>query len=540
MKNKNEKTKVVALYARASSGKQKDKGLSTPAQLKEMKAYCKQKKWIIYDEYVDDGKTGTNDRRKAFQTMISLGTSKKPLFDTILVWKLDRFARDYEKSVIYKAMLRKHGVSVYSMTQSVNDDDIGSKLAQALFEITDEQYSRALSENVKRGKLYLAQEGFYSLGGYAPIGYKYDYIKVEKTTRRKLLIDEHDSEIVKRIFKLSLDGYGYKNIAMKLNEEGIKTRKGNRWTKQSIYHILTRRLYTGSFLIQGERFDNIVPAIISEKDFLKVQDFIQSRRPDVQAPRTVDSPYVLSGLLYCGHCGRHMAGTSAMNRHGTTYYYYTCQTMVKQGNAACSKKRIRKDLLEGSVKNIIEKHIITDENLEKMVDICNKMIKRTHKQDMTRRTSFVNEIKSLKAKIERIYERIESNEEMSGSIVENIIQRAIKHEEEVKEVKLKLNELDVVSYDLLSREEVTQAVRYWKDAFEEGSLVLKRQFLQNLIERITVKDVEVDGKMDNKLSIEYVPPFETDRGVSMNEKVRGERDIDQNFFHKAIFDTLAA
>lgn len=101
----------VALYARFSSDNQRSESID--AQIRAMKAYCKQHNFVIVDTYIDEAKSATTDRRPAFQQMIA--DSSNHTFDILLVHKLDRFARNRYDSAVYKRELKKNGVLVYSV-----------------------------------------------------------------------------------------------------------------------------------------------------------------------------------------------------------------------------------------------------------------------------------------------------------------------------------------------------------------------------------------------------------------------------------------
>lgn len=101
----------VAAYARVSSKEQAEKELSIPAQLKAIREYCQDKGWQLVAEYLDEGKSAKTADRPAFQKMIAAKKQNRH-FDAIVVHKFDRFSRSREDHVVYKALLKKHGVTV--------------------------------------------------------------------------------------------------------------------------------------------------------------------------------------------------------------------------------------------------------------------------------------------------------------------------------------------------------------------------------------------------------------------------------------------
>jgi len=112
--------RVAAIYARVSSEKQAEKDLSIPAQLKALRRYALERGWEIVSEYIDEAESAKSASRPAFQEMVAAAKKKEKPFDTILVWKLSRFARNREDSIIYKSLLRKRGISVISINEKIS------------------------------------------------------------------------------------------------------------------------------------------------------------------------------------------------------------------------------------------------------------------------------------------------------------------------------------------------------------------------------------------------------------------------------------
>ena len=148
----------VALYARVSSERQ-DIDLSITAQLKALRKYASLNDHTVTKEYVDEAESGRSIDRPGFQNMIAAARQKVSPFEAILVWKLSRFTRNREDSIIYKSLLRKHGVQVISINEPVEDTPSG-KLLEGIIEVIDEFYSANLSQDVLRGLRENASRGF--------------------------------------------------------------------------------------------------------------------------------------------------------------------------------------------------------------------------------------------------------------------------------------------------------------------------------------------------------------------------------------------
>lgn len=124
---------------------------------------------IVIKEFVDEAETGRTSDRPSFREMVELSRLKQPPFEAILVWKLSRFARNREDSIIYKSLLRKRGIQVTSISEPIDDSPSG-RMLEGMIEVIDEFYSANLAEEVKRGMRENATRGYFS-GGKPPYGY---------------------------------------------------------------------------------------------------------------------------------------------------------------------------------------------------------------------------------------------------------------------------------------------------------------------------------------------------------------------------------
>jgi site-specific DNA recombinase len=125
----------VAAYSRVSSDAQ-DTVLSLSAQIKALKEYALKNGHEVVREFVDEAESGRSANRPAFKEMIALAKSKQHPFDGILVWKLNRFARSREDSVVFKALLKKQGIAVISINEPVDDSPSG-RLLEGVIESID-------------------------------------------------------------------------------------------------------------------------------------------------------------------------------------------------------------------------------------------------------------------------------------------------------------------------------------------------------------------------------------------------------------------
>ena len=254
----------VIIYARYSSNGQSEQSIE--GQIKACREYAERNGYKIIDEYIDRAMTGTTDSRPEFLRMIA--DSAKRQFGGVLVYQLDRFARNRYDSATYKAKLKKNGVRVLSARENISDDASGV-LMEAVLEGMAEYFSAELSQKVKRGLTLNAEKCLFT-GSGVPLGYK--------IIDKKFTIDEDTAPIVKRIFEMYLGGKTMADIIRYLNENGVKTSRGNPFNKNSIRKILTNRKYLGIYIYRDIEIPGGVPQIISNTTFEQAQILMKKNK----------------------------------------------------------------------------------------------------------------------------------------------------------------------------------------------------------------------------------------------------------------------
>lgn len=320
----------AVIYARFSSSGQREESIT--GQLRDCKRYAENHGFEIINEYIDEAKTGTSDNRPSFQKMIKDSESKR--FNAIIVWKLDRFARNRYDSAIYRARLKKNGVKIYSAMENISDSAEGI-IMEGLMESMAEYYSANLSENVKRGNRESALQ--LKTLGRKIFGYG-------RSEDDHYIINETEATVVRRIFNEYTSGKSIQDIIKGLNNDGIMNSRNNPWNKSSLKNIIGNDKYIGTYRFMDYVVPNGMPAIIS-KDMFSIAQEIKDRHKKSPA-RSRDTRYLLTGKLFCGHCGSPMTGEYGVSKTGKKYHYYRC---IKANKHKCDKKRAKKDWIENIV-----------------------------------------------------------------------------------------------------------------------------------------------------------------------------------------------
>lgn len=376
----------VVIYARYSSHSQTE--ASIEGQLKECHAYCEKNGYTVVEEYIDRAISGTTDHRPSFLRMID--DSAKRYFQYVIVYQLDRFARNRYDSAFYKNKLKMNGVRVLSARETITEDASGI-LVESILEGMAEYYSAELGQKIRRG-MNLKAEKCLATGGYPPLGYVVD-------KERRYQIDPITAPIVQYIFSEYANGTTIKKITEYLNSQGYKTSKGVPFNKNSLRSILKNKKYIGIYTYNGKETPGGVPRIISDELFNTVANIMEKNK-HAPARSKAKNEYILTTKLFCGYCREMMTGISARGKMGVVYYYYTCNSRKK---GLCHKKNIHKDYIENLVISECRK-LLTDENIDR---ISKEVIKIYR--------SGANE-----TNLRRLEKQLSENERKHSNIVETI------------------------------------------------------------------------------------------------------------------------
>ena len=348
----------VVIYARFSSHSQTEQSIE--GQLKVCYEYAEQNHYAVIGEYIDRAVSGKYDNRAEFQRMIS--DSEKHTFEGILVYQLDRFARNRYDSAIYKSKLKKNGVRVLSARENITDDASGI-LVEGVLESMAEYFSAELSQKIHRGMEINAQKCL-SNGSNPGLGFKVD-------KDRRFYVDEDEAKIVREIFERYASGETKAEIVKDLKRRKVKTSLGNDFTYNSLSRMLSNKRYIGVYMYKGQETLDGMPRILDDDLFYKVQDILNKNK---KAPARThgEGEYLLTTKLFCGHCKNMMVGYGGTSKTGKQYHYYICKEARKK---RCDKTIVGKKKIEDRVIAECLK-LLTDENIKfiakKVAEECNK------------------------------------------------------------------------------------------------------------------------------------------------------------------------
>ena len=345
---------TAVIYARYSSDSQREESIE--GQIRECTAFADKNEITILRHYIDRAYSAKTDNRPEFQNMIR--DSAKKLFDMIIVWKLDRFARNRYDSARYKSQLKKNGVKVVSATEVISDGAEGIIL-ESVLEGYAEYYSADLSEKVIRGMTDNALKCRYN-GGTVPVGYVID-------DEQHFQIDPLKAPFVLETFRRYDRGETVSSITSWLNEKGLTNTLNQKMSLNSVTHILHNRRYIGEIQYRDVVVPDGIPAVVPKDLFDRVQEKLEKNKK-APARHKAEDDYLLTTKLFCGYCGAYLCGEAGTSHTGIVHHYYKCVS-VKKKRAECHKKPVRKEWIEDLVVNETMKMVMDDATVEAIVSM---------------------------------------------------------------------------------------------------------------------------------------------------------------------------
>ena len=322
--------KKVAFYGRYSSSNQTEQSIE--GQLHVCEKYAAAHDLQIVAQYIDRALSGTSDQRPQFQQMIA--DSAERMWESVLVYKLDRFARNRYDSALYKKKLRDNGVRVISATEQISDSPEGI-IMEGLLEAMDEYYSAELSRKMRRGIEESFRKGKY-IQSIPPFGYVL-------TDQHTLALDPDTAPASGEIFRMYDAGKKIGEIAAWLNNQGFRKASGRPWTPMNVSRHLHHTVCKGEYCYGDFEGFMPCPAVVNAELFDRVQE--QLRTSAQRRRKRSDYTYLLTGKMICASCGHSVCGSTSGNAH-----YYYCRRCE-------NAKSIKADFLHEKVLNALSEYL---------------------------------------------------------------------------------------------------------------------------------------------------------------------------------------
>ena len=382
----------AVIYARYSPGPNQTEQ-SIEGQVRECTKYAEQHDLRIVGTYVDRKISGKTDNRREFQRMID--DSEKHIFDVIILYHTDRFARNRYDSAIYKHKLKENGVELRYATTDIPKGPEGIIL-ESIMEGWAEYYSAELSRKIKRGMRESALK-CHSTGAGRCLGYR-------TAEDKSLVIEPEGAKAVQMVFDMYIKGKSHADICRYLNDCGFRTARGKLFNKNSVTHIIRNKRYIGVYTYDDITIEDGIPAIIS-KDTFHLAQLEAARRKTAKRPKEPKAEYLLSGKAFCGHCQKPLVGVSGTGKSGNKWYYYYCQeSRAKRG---CTKKPVKRDKLEREVVKRTVAEVLQPEVIQHIAKKCYDL-QMEYRQDNSDVLFYELKLKDVRKAIKNTMHAIES------------------------------------------------------------------------------------------------------------------------------------
>ncbi len=466
-----------AAYIRYSTAMQDD-SFSLEAQLRQIVVRAKSEGIMIVKVYADAAMSAYTKRyRPGIEQMLE--DAEKGLFKILYVHKVDRLARRLEWSVEIYNKLKAVNVDFRAVEQNFDPKTSEGKFMFHMLSSLSEFYSDNLSRETHKGKHERAMQGYHN--GWVPFGYQ-----SEKVDEHKMAVPIPElAPIVREMFERYASGLYYdQEIATWLNEQGCRTRKGHRFTKDTVRQILQNPFYKGDVLYHGQYFHQGRPhrkrtgevvkgihvPLVDEELFNRCQKVRGEKRRVANTKQTTLRVYMLSGLITCQECGRRLRAQSA--KYGR--YYREASRLL---GVKCSQhgKSVRADLVEEPIAELMDSLVLPEHwqlKLQEMLEEGPKKVdvqkekkrlqeKLKHVRENNEEGLYDHEPHVYRQKVESLKKQLKDLEQIApleyqkaGQVLENLQQawRGATEEERQELCKIVLNK---VVYDFKTKQIVS-------------------------------------------------------------------------------------
>lgn len=469
---------VVWAYLRDSGGDAQEQSINQQEQ--EIKAYCDLHNLALAHAFKDEAKSGGSVvNRDAFLDMIDLTENPCNRPSGLLLWNFARFARDLDDSNYYKAILRKRGLVVHSLTDPIPEGAYG-RVMETIIDIANEERRRQISRDVKRSLQAIFRQG-YSFGT-PPRGYKIQTVvngyKRDGQARQegKWVPDSELWHLVQLAWSLRAEGKTYAEIRAKTH--------GLLYTSKSSWQaFFANKAYLGIGIWGSLEVENHHEAAITLETWETVQAIqAQTRRPrsGPYHPRTVGRTALLTGLALCIHCG----AAIIKDRTGKNNWdCYTCGRKRRNGAHSCEARQISTRKADAAILDAVLNRVLTTDYFEALLKETQAQLGNT--VDLDKEKARLE--KSLTECNQAICNLLDLAEKLgSAAAIDRLKEREA--DKARLELALKQNEAKrQAALVELSPEALTLALQAWRGDLAASYQAGDRKATKNLLSRFVTK-----------------------------------------------------
>ncbi len=380
----------VAIYIRVSTKKQVEEGYSLDAQKERLEKLAETNGYIIYKIYADEGKSGKDTNRPAFQEMLNDMRNRK--FDKILVMKLDRISRSVIDLELMIKEMQTYGVDFESASEKIDTSSSFGMMFIRLLAIFAQFERERIKERITDAFETMVQEG-KPITGIQPLGYIND--------NGKVIINEEERQIVNYFFDTYEKYQSLRKASIYTNEKFNLTKHWKNYAK-----LLEQTMYYGSY--KGN--DNYCPAYLPKERWEKLKKIRESKNIKTNS---ANRTYIFSGLLIDSNCGNKLTGNHIGSDSTRDYYTYRCKRAADVelciGKNHVNEKILEKFLIDNLNTYINDYFKTLELEYGKYKDKYKDNSKRIAdiKSEMERTTNSYNKGRMTEEKYDKDYEKLE-------------------------------------------------------------------------------------------------------------------------------------
>lgn len=482
--------------------------------------YAEKNGFTIAGESFDDNVSGMHFDRDGIEKICEAVEQNQ--IDAVIVKDLSRLGRHRTQTAVFIDYLKKHDVRVISVTENIDTSNENDDLVIGMKQIINDMYAKDASRKIRSTYRQKQKEGIVII---PPFGYFKD-----KNTRQVVIVEEA-ADTVRLIFKLYLDGYGFKQIAKKLNADGVHTpayyqqtllgknvphtwpqiSKQQLWISTTIKRILENEFYAGTLICHKTRTDkinktfrfippkeqyrheNAVPAIIDRETWQQAQFLLQKRVKDRVRAAPGQKIHRYTGIIECADCHSVCTARTRKLPQGGRRVEYICNTYHRYGKEYCTTHLIREEVLDDLVyKELLRVKKMAHANWEAIDALAKDWA--AQKFNAERQIDRLQErISVLKNEVEQILmERI--RDKAHADIYDVMLQ---KRDEAIQSAEQQINEYRDAQASLEARKESMRPGIDLLDAITSESSVSDAH-LRMFVNKVYLHE------QDGKLSVEFV------------------------------------
>ena len=504
-----------ALYVRVSTANQAEEGESLDEQVKTLQNYCAYRRWQDVRVYREEGFSGKDLKRPAFQKMMAdINTGK---VNTIIVKKIDRLSRsiiDFEN--VYKAFQDKNVDLISTQENFDTSTAIGRSVIRIVL-IFAQLEREQTSERTIDVMAFRAKQGMYN-GGYPRLGYDIDY------EYKCLVPNPSEIPVVKELFSTYVKLGSLSETAISMNDRGYRlktwttkkgiTRGGEKFQKASVSRILNDPVYVGKVRHKSSVYDGQHKAIISDELFNAAQGILKANNISRSGYRQADNTFLLKGLVRCGSCKSAMAPSYAFSR-GKKYFYYRCLVDNDRSKPKCRIGSVHGQKIEQLVVDELKFLAEDPRIIEGVVENATRDQRIRAKELGSKKKALQDKLAQIDKKAKNLIDVLgegDSTNKRSGYLVkqvEDLDIQATQLREEMESVDFEIHELE---NKLLSTDIIKENFKVFRDVYDNLTIDEKYDLLHLLIKKVVYyeePEADKDGNKAGKIKMDLweLPPI---------------------------------